>query len=170
MSSYFFYCHPHESEDPLDNRKRWDPDLRRDDSPLFMCIFCQIIAGKIPAEKIYEDEQVLAILNIHPNNFGHSLVMPKKHCENLFDADEKTLCFLIKAVKKISLAVKQTTRAEGINIGINNGVVAGQVVPHFHIHVIPRFSDDGFVHWQAKEYRAGEKEKMGERIRKEIEN
>lgn len=135
-----------------------------------MCIFCQIIASEIPAEKIYEDENVLAILDIHPNNLGHTLVLPKKHCENLFDTDEETLGFLIKAVKKISIAVKDAVKADGINIGINNGASAGQIVPHLHIHVIPRFSNDGLVHWSQKEYETGEKEKIGEKIRKEIEN
>jgi len=136
----------------------------------FMCIFCQIIANEIPAEKIYEDENILAFLDIHPNNFGHTLVLPKKHCENLFDADEKTLENLITIVKKISLAVKNAIGADGINIGINNGEAAGQMVPHLHIHVIPRFFADGLVHWPSKEYGAGEMEKIGEKIREVIKS
>lgn len=135
-----------------------------------MCIFCQIIAGEIPAEKIYEDENTLAFLDISPNNPGHTLVLPKKHFENLFDIDENTLSQLMAVVKKISLAVKTAVQAEGINIGINNGSAAGQVVPHLHIHVIPRYANDGFVHWHGKAYEEGEMMSVGEKIRQTINN
>lgn len=133
-----------------------------------MCIFCQIAAGESPAEKIYEDENCFAFLDITPNNPGHCLLIPKKHFENLFDIEEKELSFLMGVLKKVSLAVKQGVKAEGINIGINNGVVAGQVVLHLHIHIIPRYVNDGLISWHGREYKEGEMKMTAEKIRKAL--
>lgn len=131
-----------------------------------MCIFCKIINKEIPAEKIYEDEKSLVFLDIEPNNPGHCLVVPKVHCENIFDVPEEILSHLLKISQKISKILKISVRAEGINIGINNGQIAGQIVPHLHIHVIPRYANDGFVHWHGKAYKEGEMKFVAEKIRK----
>jgi len=111
------------------------------------CIFCKIIAGEIPAKKIYEDENVLSFLDISPVNYGHALVIPKKHYPDLLSADEATLTELILAIKKIAPALIDSASASGFNLNLNNGEVAGQVVNHLHFHIIPRFADDGLKLW-----------------------
>jgi histidine triad (HIT) family protein len=112
------------------------------------CIFCQIIRKETPASIIYEDEQVAAFLSNRPVNEGHTLVVPKKHYENIYDIPEKEAANLFTIAKRIAQAVKDATGAEGIRIVQNNGEAAGQVIFHFHVHIIPlkphnKFSHDG---------------------------
>ena len=111
------------------------------------CIFCKIVKGKIPCQKIYENEKVFAFLDIMPIHKGHTLVIPKEHHETLLDMPDDTLAELAKVAKKVSKAVKKATGADGFNIGQNNGAAAGQAVFHFHLHVIPRFNGDGLKNW-----------------------
>ena len=101
------------------------------------CIFCQIIRKKAPASIVYEDEQVTAFLSNRPVNVGHTLVAPKMHYENIYEIPEEEAAYLFKIVKKIAHAVKDTTGIQGIRIVQNNGVDAGQVVFHLHVHIIP---------------------------------
>lgn len=115
------------------------------------CIFCKIIAGEIPAEKIYEDEHTCAFLDINPNNFGHALVLPKTHFESIFDMPKETLGYVYTATQKVAKALKKSG-AEGVNTISNNGAAAGQLIFHAHIHVIPRYADDGLTHWPQKKY------------------
>ena len=133
------------------------------------CIFCKIIKGEIPADKIYENEKFLAFLDIKPNNPGHTLVVPKDHSENLYKMPDETLSAIAPLIKKIAVAVKNATNADGINIGMNNESPAGQIVPHVHFHIIPRFTNDGLRHWQGKTY-ASKKEanEIAEKIIKNI--
>jgi histidine triad (HIT) family protein len=128
------------------------------------CIFCKIIKGEIPANKIYEDENSLAFLDITPTNPGHILLIPKKHYENLYDLPNETLKQLAPIIKKIAIAAKKGVQAEGINIGMNNEKSAGQLVPHAHFHIIPRFSNDGHRLWKGKSYPEGQAEKIAEKI------
>ncbi len=107
------------------------------------CIFCGIIAGSIPAKKVYEDSETLAFLDINPRNPGHTLVIPKVHAETIFEISEEDLRNLISAVRKLSIAVKEGTRSDGISISASNGKSAGQMVPHLHFHIIPRFATEG---------------------------
>ncbi len=109
------------------------------------CVFCRIVEGTLPADKVYEDEKVSAFLDINPANDGHTLLVPKKHYENIFEIPEDELGNLHSLSKKISLAVKSATNADGINIGQSNGKAANQEVPHLHVHIIPRFSNDGIM-------------------------
>ncbi len=132
------------------------------------CVFCKIIKGEIPSYKVYEDESVYAFLDINPVNFGHTLVIPKKHYENMEEIDKKILCDLIKVVKKIGGAIKKGLKVEGYNINLNNGSVAGQVVPHFHFHIIPRLENDGLKLWDQGEYKNGEAENVLNKIKKEL--
>ena len=129
------------------------------------CIFCKIVRGEIPANKVYEDESNIAFLSIGPNNPGHTVVIPKDHFENIYGLPDETLCRLMIAVKKVALAVKNGLDADGINIGMNNEESAGQEIPHAHIHVIPRKHDDGLVHWQPKAYLPGEAEEVANKIK-----
>lgn len=130
------------------------------------CIFCKISRGEIPCEKIYEDANVIAFLDIAPVSKGHALVLPKKHFETLLDADDKTSNELITVVKKISSAVMNAVKAEGFNIGINNYEAAGQIVPHLHVHIIPRFRNDGLKEWPNKKATEQELKSVAEQIKK----
>ena len=105
------------------------------------CIFCKIIAGKIPTLKVYEDKDVMAFLDIAPANKGHTLIVPKKHSKDMLEDNNKDLAAVMKAVS-----------AEGFNFIANTGPVAGQVVFHTHFHIIPRFENDGLKHWPKKDY------------------
>lgn len=129
------------------------------------CLFCKIIAGEIPAEKIYEDEQTLAFLDITPVNKGHTLVVPKKHSRNLFDADDDTLAILLPVAKKVVRALQKSISAKGVNIHINNEPAAGQVIFHTHLHIIPRFSEDGLHLWKGHPYPEGEVRETAEKIK-----
>ena len=108
-----------------------------------MCVFCEIIKGNIPSKKIYEDDKVLAILDISQATKLHTLVMPKEHYENIFDIDEDTLAHLIKVVKKIANHYQKTNpEILGINLLNNNNEAAGQSVMHYHMHILPRYKND----------------------------
>ncbi len=109
------------------------------------CLFCRIVRNEIPAKKVFEDEKVLAFLDINPRNPGHTLVIPKKHYETILDIPEAEIGDLFKTVKKISAMIKNGLNAQGISISQSNGSVAGQVVAHMHVHVIPRFVTEGPV-------------------------
>lgn len=117
------------------------------------CVFCKIIAGELPSTKIYEDDNVLAFVDIGPIAKGHILVVPKKHSIMITDTDSDLLAELMVVVKKITQAQIEGMGADGVNIMQANGSVAGQVVDHIHFHVIPRFKDDGIdFNWQAQSY------------------
>lgn len=107
------------------------------------CLFCKIVMGEIPSEKIHEDSEVIAFLDINPRNPGHTLVVPKKHYETILEMPENEAAELFKTVKKIAVAVKKGMKADGISIGQSNERAAGQVIPHVHFHVIPRFLSEG---------------------------
>ena len=102
-----------------------------------------------------EDSRSLAFLDIHPINIGHTLVIPKKHIENIFEISEDELSYLSKIVKKMSHAILETFNSDGIKIAQSNGKAAGQVVPHLHIHVIPRRPKDGMkgFFWPRRPYK-----------------
>ncbi|OGL60985.1 hypothetical protein A3H10_03335 [Candidatus Uhrbacteria bacterium RIFCSPLOWO2_12_FULL_46_10] len=134
------------------------------------CIFCKIIAGEIPSEKVYEDEHVLAFLDIAPVNPGHTLVIPKTHSSDFLDTTESSLIVVVKVLPKIAKAIMWAVGADGFNIGVNNGAAAGQIVPHMHFHVIPRLSGDGYKSWGHRKYGEGEALKIAERIRTSVEN
>ena len=106
------------------------------------CIFCKILNGDIPSRKVFENERFIAILDAFPANEGHTLVIPKKHFENIFEIDEETISEAYKIAKNIAEKIKANMGIENINILQNNGAVAGQSVNHFHIHVIPRIEND----------------------------
>ncbi len=133
------------------------------------CIFCKIVSGGIPAEKIYENEKVLAFMDILPANFGHTLVIPKAHHENLIDTEDSLLCEIILTVKKLAPVIMKALGAEGYNLAVNSGRVAGQIVFHTHFHIIPRFSNDGHKgYWIKKPYKEGEMVEVADKIRNEI--
>lgn len=129
------------------------------------CIFCKIIAGEIPSYKVYEDEKVLAFLDINPVSPGHTLVLPKKHVINIEEAEEEVLCQIVKIVKKVGLSLKKNLGVPGYNVQVNNDPAAGQIVPHLHFHVVPRFPDDGLKLWLQKQYKENEAEEVLNKIK-----
>ncbi|CAG9622533.1 HIT family protein [Sutcliffiella rhizosphaerae] len=109
------------------------------------CIFCKIINGDIPAAKVYEDEHVLAFLDISQVTKGHTLVIPKVHKENIYELTPEIAEKLFKVVPKITTAIKEKFKPIGMNLLNNNGAEAGQSVFHYHLHILPRFGKgDGF--------------------------
>jgi histidine triad (HIT) family protein len=132
------------------------------------CLFCKIAKGEIPAVKVYENDKVLAFLDIAPVNKGHTLVIPKKHATNIFDIDIEDLDAVSEAVRKIAPALKQALGAGGVNIQSNNGETAGQVVMHSHIHIIPRFPDDGLKLWPQGKYEEGEDQEVADKIKEKL--
>ncbi len=129
------------------------------------CLFCKIVAGELPSSKIYEDREVLSFLDIKPVNPGHALVIPKKHFESIHDTPDELLSKMIIVGKKIASSIQKNIGAEGVNIGMNNGRVAGQIVFHAHIHIMPRYSKDSFKLWAGKPYKNGERDIVAEKIR-----
>ncbi len=119
--------------------------------PMNDCVFCKIIAGDIPSDKVYEDDFAVAFLDIHPTNPGHTLIVPREHSDNFsVMPDGRALERLFSAVRRVAVAAMKVTGAQGFNTHINTGPVAGQVVMHTHVHVIPRFEGDGHQLWTKK--------------------
>jgi len=132
------------------------------------CLFCKIIAGEIPAEKVYEDADTLAFLDIRPVNPGHTLVIPKEHYENVFDAPEAVWTKVAQSVKKVAHAIQEGLPVGDLNIAMNNGAHAGQVVFHAHVHIMPRHEGDGFELWHGTAYQDGQAKVVAEKIRKAL--
>lgn len=109
-------------------------------------VFCKIIDGEIPSTKVYEDDDVLAILDISQATKGHTLVIPKKHCSSFLDCPKETMHKVFDVAQRIGQAEMMVLGAQGVNFLTNAGETAGQSVPHFHVHVIPRYAgtDSGF--------------------------
>jgi len=110
-------------------------------------LFEQIVAGEIPSYKVYENDNILAFLDIYPASFGHTLVIPKKRYEFLHEVPAEIAADIGRVLPQLARAVIEVTGAAAYNIIANNGVPAGQVVPHVHFHIIPKFTkDDGLIH------------------------
>lgn len=131
------------------------------------CLFCKIIAGEIPAAKIYEDELTFAFLDIKPVNPGHTLVVPKTHAVGIADASDDALAAVMRTVKRIAPHILAAVGTDGFDLGVNEGVVAGQLVPHLHFHLMPRFADDGLELWHGTEATIEDRLALAEKIRKE---
>ncbi len=130
------------------------------------CVFCKIRDGQIPSFKIHEDERTITFMDINPLNSGHCLVVTKAHAATIFEADVEDLVAAMAAAKKVALAIREALKPDGLNILQANGAAAFQSVPHFHLHLIPRWANDGKgFDWKPV---AGNREaimKNGERLR-----
>lgn len=115
------------------------------------CLFCKIVAGEVPSQKVYEDSSVLAFVDINPVNPGHILVIPKMHFENCTETPDEDMAAVMHVVRRVGSAALEATGAQGYNVGINCGEVAGQVIMHTHVHVMPRFPDDGLKLWAKRD-------------------
>ena len=107
------------------------------------CIFCKLANGVFPTNSIYEDEDFNVILDLGPATKGHALILPKEHYKNLYEVPEDTAAKAMKLAKKMAIRMTEKLGADGFNLLQNNNEVAGQTVFHFHIHLIPRYEDDG---------------------------
>ena len=119
------------------------------------CVFCKIVKGELPSDKVYEDQDTVAFLDINPTREGHTLVIPKKHFVNMEDISEEDLQKVIVVVKKIGKALKEGLGVESYNICENNDPAAGQIIPHVHFHLIPRYKGDGLKPWPQAQYPKG---------------
>ena len=129
------------------------------------CIFCKIVKGEIPSHKVYEDNYVLAFLDIHPVNPGHTLVIPKEHHTDLLDTPPDLLAKLLQTIVKIAPVITKAVGAAGFNLGVNNGAAAGQIIFHTHFHIMPRFSSDGHKLWQGRDMNQEQLSKIAESIK-----
>lgn len=134
------------------------------------CLFCAMIEGKIPYSKVYEDDDFLAILDIRPVVFGHILLIPKLHHTNVTDIPSDLAEKVYPVVQKLSLALIKSLNCDGVNLVQNNGEAAGQEVFHGHLHIIPRYKDDGIrfggIHnsYESNEQMAEFAEKIGKAV------
>ena len=115
------------------------------------CIFCRIVAGEVPSFTFFEDEATLAFMDINPANEGHALVIPKEHASDLYSVSEEALARTVVTARKVAAAVARTLHPDGLNLVQCNGPAAAQSVMHFHVHVLPRATDDGLsMNWGLK--------------------
>ncbi len=130
------------------------------------CLFCKIIAGELPSHRVFEDAETLAFLDIRPVNAGHTLVVPKRHSHNIFDIDPRDWIAVAETVRRVAIGIEKGTGADGVNIAMNNREHAGQVIFHPHVHIIPRFKNDGLKLMPQRSYEKGEAEGVLEKIKK----
>jgi histidine triad (HIT) family protein len=139
------------------------------------CVFCKIVAQQLPANIIYEDEEIIALLDIRPINPGHTLVIPKEHTASLEQLDSKLGGRLFQIAGRIATALRKSgIRCEGINVWLADGKAAFQEIPHIHIHVIPRFEGDGLRIQVGPDYGTiplkEEMQKQAKKIRKALKD
>ncbi len=133
------------------------------------CIFCKVVAGQIPSVKIFENEHVLAFLDIGPVSDGHTLVIPKSHCSRLDQIDSKAMLEIAKVLPVLGGTIQKAMDSDGYNVLCNNGSAAGQVVEHVHFHIIPRNAGDGvFNHWPSYQYPDGKATEIAEKIKQNL--
>ncbi len=136
------------------------------------CIFCKIVSGEIPSVKVYEDDSAIAFMDINPLNDGHVLIIPKAHAATINEITQSDFVAVMSATHKLAAAVQKALNPEGINLMQLNGRAANQVVPHLHVHIVPRWSGDGLsiCKWEPMAGNMEKIEDVAERIRSEVEN
>ena len=133
------------------------------------CVFCKMVAGQIPVMEIYSDRAVLAFLDIAPLSDGHTLVIPKQHCQSLHECPAEVVGQVAGCIGRIAKAVADAMGAEGYNVLCNNGRAAGQLVDHVHFHIIPRNANDGvFDRWPSYQYKEGQAQEITAKIVKNL--
>ena len=136
------------------------------------CIFCKIVKGEIPSMKVYEDDRVLGFMDINPVNDGHLLVIPKAHAATIREIPEADFVAVMSAVHKLAHAVQKALNPEGITLMQLNGAASNQVVPHLHVHIVPRWSGDGLTisRWKLVQGDMDKIKDIAERIRDKVES
>ena len=133
------------------------------------CVFCDIINKKSQAEILFEDKEVISILDINPMNYGHALIFPKVHYDDFLSLPNEYIQHLFSTAQIISNGIMDALKPDGFNVILNNGRAAGQSVFHFHLHIIPRyFSDDHRFRVNLKKYKDGEMKEYAQKIRSSI--
>lgn len=129
------------------------------------CIFCKIANGEIPSRTLYEDEQFRVILDLNPAARGHALILPKDHAADLYELPDQYASAVLVLAKKMASVLKEKLKCDGLNLVQNNGEAAGQTVPHFHIHLIPRYAGDGQnINWKPTSPSADELDAVRDQI------
>ena len=129
------------------------------------CIFCKIANGEIPSKTLYEDDDFRVILDLGPASKGHALILPKNHYANLYELPEETAGEVMKLAKRMAAQMTERLGCEGFNLVQNNGELAGQTVFHFHMHLIPRYREDGQkIGWKPQEVSQEELEETRKQI------
>ena len=134
------------------------------------CIFCQIVAGRAYAERLCETDRVMAFLDIAPVHYGHALVIPKAHFDTFLDLPDELWLEMGQVSRRLALALQKTLYARGFNLGMNNYEAAGQVVFHAHLHVIPRYVDDGLQLFPQGLYRGQDMASVARQLRQTLGN
>ena len=134
------------------------------------CIFCKIINREIPAVKVLDEELVLSFMDINPASRGHLLVIPKMHAESIFEISESDLAAVTAAARRCARAVKEALKAEGVTVLQLNGRASGQVVPHLHVHIMPRWENDGLSvsSWEMKPGDMAEIKDIARKVKEQI--
>lgn len=135
------------------------------------CLFCKIVANKIPSSRVYEDGDLLAFMDIQPVESGHLLIIPKTHCQYMSEVPDETLTKIMLLAKKLQKALRiSEIKAEDINLFLADGVLANQEVPHFHLHLIPRYKNDGFGFKFREDYKIKPARELLDKQAQEIAN
>ncbi len=134
------------------------------------CLFCDIISGKINAHFIYEDDNHIALMDKYPIQKGHTLVMPRDHHEKITDMNQEKVATLFSKIPFIARAILDVTQADGFNIGQNNGKAANQIIPHVHVHIVPRYSTTGSMWTKRMIPKDEDLENLATKIRQSIKS
>lgn len=132
------------------------------------CIFCRIVAGEIPSNTIYEDDEFKVILDASPASRGHALILPKEHYADIYEIDEETAGRAMKLAKRLAIRMTDALSCDGLNILQNNHEAAGQTVFHFHMHLIPRYKDaenTDILRWEQQAFTAEEMSEIRDLLR-----
>ncbi len=134
------------------------------------CIFCRIVTGEIPAEVVHTNDRALAFLDVQPLANGHVLVVPRRHVSRVQELDAEDAAAMFRAVATLAGPVERATKADGLTIGVNDGVITGQTVPHVHLHIVPRHRGDGAtsIHGMFKRGARRPLGELGTAIRREM--
>ncbi len=133
------------------------------------CLFCKIARGEIPCHRIYENKKILAFLDVNPHAQGHTVVIPKKHAVRVFELNEDEQKEMFIDVVKVMKKIDKVLNPDGFNVGWNQNTAGGQVVPHLHIHILPRYINDGGGSMHSVVRNPGDKtvEKVAEMFKKQ---
>ncbi len=111
------------------------------------CVFCRIVAGELPVRVVHEDDAAIAFLDTAPAAKGHTLVVPRAHAVQIWDADEEALADVARTVHRVALRLRERLSPDGLTLRQNNGAASGQKVDHVHVHLVPRWHGDGTIGW-----------------------
>lgn len=134
------------------------------------CIFCKIVAGELPSTQLWSDDRVVVFMDIYPVAHGHCLVVTRQHHETVYEIDDEEGAAVMAAARRVALAIRDGLKPDGLNLHQSNGPAAGQVVGHFHLHLIPRWEgDDTGIRWKSHQGDAGRIAEAADQIRGVLE-